>query len=189
MDKNTMEREAAYVTTEELLRIAGNRKIEMLNAAAVVFLPAGHMRAYAAGETFVSLRAYARRMGIGLAVTDSAAFRAELPHRWSFCPDASYYVGPIPWMECYPEPPVFAVEIRSESDYGLAAERDIANKRADYFAAGTQVVWDVDLLNPDVIRKYAADRPKVAVPFGRGETADAEPALPGWTMPVEDLFL
>ena len=41
--------------------------------------------------------------------------------------------------------PVFAVEIRSENDRGPAAEGRLATKRADYFAAGTLVVWDVDL--------------------------------------------
>ena len=41
-------------------------------------------------------------------------------------------------------PPTFAVEVRSENDYGPAAEREMAAKRADYFEAGTLVVWDVD---------------------------------------------
>jgi Uma2 family endonuclease len=172
-----------------LLRIAGSRRVEFVGGVAVVLSSAGHMRAYAAGEIFVSLREYARRTGIGLAVSENAAFRVALPNRSSFSPDAGYYIGPIPWMECYPEPPVFAAEIRSESDYGLAAERDIAAKRADYFAAGTRVVWDVDLLNPDAIRKYSAEIPKKIVVFSRGEIADAEPAVPDWTMPVEDLFL
>ena len=50
--------------------------------------------------------------------------------------------------------PVFAVEIRSENDYGPAAEEKMKAKRADYFACGTQVVWDVDLLSEDVIKSY-----------------------------------
>ena len=40
--------------------------------------------------------------------------------------------------------PTFAVEVRSENDYGPAAEVALAEKREDYFAAGTTVVWDVD---------------------------------------------
>ena len=40
--------------------------------------------------------------------------------------------------------PTLAVEVRSEGDYGASAERDMAAKRADYFEAGTLVVWDVD---------------------------------------------
>ena len=41
-------------------------------------------------------------------------------------------------------PPAFAAEVRSENDSGLAAESEMADKRSDYFAAGTLVVWDVD---------------------------------------------
>src|SRR5213078_1776946 len=47
---------------------------------------------------------------------------------------------------------VLAVEVRSKSDYGPKAERAMAAKRAEYFAARTQVVWDVDLLGADVVR-------------------------------------
>ena len=85
--------------------------------------------------------------------------------------------------------PIFAVEVRSENDYGPAAERAIQDKRADYFACGTQVVWDVDLLGEDVITSYKASDPENPVIFRRGEIADAESAVPGWQMPVDDLFV
>ena len=85
--------------------------------------------------------------------------------------------------------PVFAVEVRSEGDYGPQEEREMAEKRRDYFATGTLVVWDVDLLGVDVIRSYGADEPNKPRIFRRGEVADAEPAVPGWTMPVDDLFV
>jgi len=84
--------------------------------------------------------------------------------------------------------PVFAVEVRSESDYGPAAERAMAAKRADYFACGTLVVWDVDLLSADVIKSYKASAPGHPVIFRRGDMADAEPAVPGWRMAVNALF-
>lgn len=64
----------------------------------------------------------------------------------------------------------------------------MAAKRADYFAAGTQVVWDVDLLGEDVVRVYRSDSPNTPTSYKRGESADAEPAVPGWSMPVDELF-
>jgi Uma2 family endonuclease len=85
--------------------------------------------------------------------------------------------------------PIFAVEVRSEGDYGPRAERQMAQKRADYFAAGTLVVWDVDLDSEDVVRVYRATAPSDPTVYQRGQLAEAEPALPGWTMPVDDLFL
>lgn len=83
---------------------------------------------------------------------------------------------------------MFAVEVRRENDYRTKADRAIVAKIADYFAASTLVVWDVDLLGEVVIAKYSA--PDLATPqiFKRGEVADAEPAVPGWTIPVDALF-
>lgn len=64
----------------------------------------------------------------------------------------------------------------------------MAEKRADYFAAGTLVVWDVGTLQDQVVRAYRASHPEAPAVFRRGDRADAEPALPGWSMPVDDLF-
>jgi hypothetical protein len=49
-------------------------------------------------------------------------------------------------------------------------------------------VWDVDLLSADVIKSYKASDPEQPVIFRRGDIADAEPAVPGWQMAVNDLF-
>ncbi|MGL4609369.1 MAG: hypothetical protein ACRCYY_06740 [Trueperaceae bacterium] len=84
--------------------------------------------------------------------------------------------------------PIFAVEVRSDNDYGLKAEKAIADKRADYFAAGTQIVWDVDMLSSDVIRSYTAEKLDMFKMFRRGDIANAEPLLSGWTLAVDDLF-
>jgi Uma2 family endonuclease len=84
--------------------------------------------------------------------------------------------------------PIFAVEVRSENDYGRVAEREIADKRADYFAAGTLVVWDVDILSDEIIRVYRADNPTRSTIYRRGDRAEAEPAVPGWSIAVDDLF-
>ena len=84
--------------------------------------------------------------------------------------------------------PVFAAEVRSEGDYGPEVERKLAEKHADYFAAGTLVVWDVDLLSDEVVKVYRAGDPDNPTVYRRGEVAEAEPAVPGWTMPVDDLF-
>ena len=92
-------------------------------------------------------------------------------------------------MKFFKGAPIFAVEVRSEGDYGAAAEREMAAKRADYFAAGTLVVWDVDLLDENVVRVFrSGDSEQPAAMYRRGQIAEAEPAVPGWTMPVNDLF-
>jgi Uma2 family endonuclease len=84
-------------------------------------------------------------------------------------------------------PPTFAVEVRSENDYTAAAEAEMAAKRADYFEAGTSVVWDVDPIN-ERVRKFRGDSPDQPEVFVRGQEADAEPAVAGWRLPVDRIF-
>lgn len=173
-------------TIEDLERVAG--KAELVNGEIVHMPPTGDDPGRAGDFIFASLFDYERRTKRGRAYSDNKAFRVKLPNRESFCPDAAFHIGPRTRMKFLQGAPVFAVEVRSEGDYGPAAEREMAAKRADYFAAGTLVVWDVDLLSPDVVRVYRASAPDAPTVYRRGDTAEAEPAVPGWTMPVDDLF-
>jgi Uma2 family endonuclease len=84
--------------------------------------------------------------------------------------------------------PAFAAEIRSKGDYGPKAEQAILAKINDYFTSGTQVVWDVDLLGPEVIRVYRAKDSANPTVYRHGDTAEAEPAVPGWSFSVDQLF-
>src|SRR5947207_3060460 len=102
----------ASATIDDLFRFDG--KAELINGE-IVHMPAtGGLPGYAGDEIFASLRAYARRVKRGRAVSDNKAFRVSLPHRGSFSPDAGYDLGPAPTMRFYDGAPVFAVEVRSE---------------------------------------------------------------------------
>ena len=171
---------------EQLMRTEG--KAEIVDGQIQILMPTGDYPNYAASEIYSSLRDYARATGEGRAVSDNAGFLCDLPKRKSFSPDAAYYTGPSGGMGFFPQPPVFAVEVRSENDYGPAAERQMAAKRADYFAAGTLVVWDVDLQNEEVVAKYSAQSPTAPQLFRRGAVADAAQAVPGWSLNVDELF-
>ena len=176
----------ARATIEDLYNVEG--KAELVNGKIVEMPPAGEDPNIAGGHIFVRLYAYARETQRGRAFTDNAGFRVHLPHRESFSPDAAYHIGPRTGMRYAEGAPIFAVEVRSENDYGPAAERAMAERRADYFACGTLVVWDVDLQSEDAIKSYKASDPHRPVIFRRGEVADAEPAVPGWRMAVDELF-
>lgn len=178
-----------HPTIEDLYRLAHDGKAELVNGELRLMSPTGGLPGYAGGEIFASLRAYARRTGAGIAFPDNVGFAVNLPNRKSFSPDAGFFTGPNPGMQFPVGAPVFAAEVRSQGDYGPQVDQEIAEKRRDYFAAGTLVVWDVDLLGSDVVRSYRADQPDQPTVFRRGDVAQAEPAVPGWTMPVDDLFL
>ena len=174
---------------DDLYRLPSGAKAELVNGELRLMSPTGGLPGFAGGEIFASLREYARRTRSGIAFPDNVGFVVSLPNRGSFSPDAAFYTGPDPGMEFPKGAPVFAAEVRSQGDYGPQPEREMAEKRADYFAAGTQVVWDVDLLGPDVVRSYRAETPDQPLVFRRGDMAHAEPAVPGWSLPVDDLFL
>jgi Uma2 family endonuclease len=173
-------------TLADLYKVEG--KAELVHGEIVEMPPAGDAPSVTGGEIFAHLRDYARRTRRGRAYPDGAGFKVNLPHRESFSPNAAYHIGPRTGLEFLEGAPIFAVEVRNKSDYGPAAERARQEKRADYFACGTQVVWDVDLLSADVIKSYQASDPEHPVIFRRGDIADAEPAVPGWRMAVNDLF-
>jgi Uma2 family endonuclease len=49
-------------------------------------------------------------------------------------------------------------------------------------------VWDVDLLGNDTIKVYRSSAPDQPTTYRRGEIAEAELALPGWRVAVDELF-
>lgn len=175
-------------TVEDLYHVEEHGKAEIVNGELVLMNPTGDLPSSASGEILVSLRHYARRSDIGRAYTSTVAFIVNLPTRRTISPDASFYIGPRTRGKFLEGAPIFAVEVRSEGDYGRKAEFNTARKRADYFAAGTLVVWDVDVLVEEVVRCYRSDDPDNPTVFHHGDVANAEPSLPGWSMPVDDLF-
>lgn len=175
-------------TVQDLYDVPENGKAELVNGELIRMSPTGFKPGRASLKIVSSLVFHEQEHGGGYAIPDNVGFLVDLPNRDSFSPDAAWYTGEEGTMKFVTGAPDFAVEVRSESDYGPAAEREIADKIADYFAAGTKIVWDVDLLDPDVIKVYRSDSPNTPTIYSPGEIADAEPAVPGWRFPVDSLF-
>ena len=179
---------AAVATLDDLYAL--DSKAELIAGRIVHLMATGHWPNIVAGRIFRRLADYADATGRGIAYTDNMGFAiAELANgRQSFSPDAAYYTGPLPArrMRFVTAAPDFAVEVRSEGDYGPAADEEIAAKRADYFEAGTVVVWDVDPEAGTVTRFVVGDPSPTR--FGAGSEVDAEPALPGWRLAVDWLM-
>lgn len=172
-------------TVDDLYHVEG--KAELVNGELVLMAAAGYRHGRVALRIAASLLEYECRTGRGHALPDNVGFIVDLPHRRSFSPDAAFATQVVT-DTLVDGAPVFAVEVRSQDDYGLSAERAMEQKRADYFSAGTQVVWDVDTIRDQAVRVYRASDPAQPAVYRRGEMAEAEPALPGWSMPVDDLF-
>lgn len=178
-------------TIEDLYHAPDDGKYELVNGKLVRMSPMGYRPGRVAFLIADALLEYEAQTGIGEAMSDGVAYIVNLPNRRSFSPDASYTFD-IPAegqeMQFIDGIPVFAVEVRSEHDYGPAKDREYAEKRADYFAVGTKVVWDVDPVRRTVY-SYRNGNPGTPIIFGEDDVAHAEPALPGWTIAVADLFV
>lgn len=97
-------------------------------------------------------------------------------------PDIAFIAGPAPTD---PDAilallPALAVEIISPSNTAA----DLFNKVEEYLEAGVQLVWQLFPEHRSVIAFW----PDRAAVFRPGDTITAEPALPGFSCPVTDLF-
>lgn len=176
-------------TLDDLYRVEG--KAELIAGRIVHYMASGHLPSKVALRIAFLLDQYASQHG-GEAYGDGIGFAMHPPlsnGRQSFSPDASYYTGPLPAnkMRFVEGAPALAVEVRSEDDYGPAAEAEMAAKRADYFEAGTLVVWDVDP-EAGVIASYSASAPNAPVHYGAGNIASADPAAPGFRPTVKEIM-
>ncbi len=177
-------------TFDDLMKVDG--KAELINGRIVTYMPSGFLPGDVARRITRSLEDYVVAGGQGRPIADPIGyiFSNLLPSgRQSLCPDSSFYTGPLPKnrMKFIDGFPIFAAEVRSDSDYGPKPDREYEEKRADYFAAGTLVVWDVDPI-AETVTAYSSAAPLTLTVFRRGDIADAEPAVPGWRLPVDALF-
>jgi Uma2 family endonuclease len=180
---------SARATLDDLYRVEG--KAELIGGRIVKLMASGFRPGEVAANIYLSLRTFSRSSKRGVATSDGVGYAIpELPSgRESFCPDTAYFDGPMPAniMRFIEGPPTFAVEVRSENDYGPAAELEMAAKRDDYFEAGTLAVWDVDPVS-EQIGLYTADKQDRPTVFRRGQTANAGNAVPEWTVAVDEIF-
>ena len=177
-------------TLDDLMKVDG--KAELIGGRIVPIMPSGFLPGRVARRITRSLEDYVAAGRTGEPVADNVGygFDSALPSgRQSLSPDASLYVGPLPsnLMKFIKGHPLFAAEVRSENDYGPARDREYELKRKDYFFAGTLAVWDVDPV-AKTVTLYTAAEPTTPTVFGPGDTAHAEPAVPGWRLSVDELF-
>lgn len=185
MEGEVVERRA---TIEDLYNVEG--PAELINGK-IILDWAGARPAEIYGNILSALWTYTKHTGRGTAYGNGLGYVVPLmpSGRESFCPDTSYHDkphgrNPMRFIDGAPD---FAVEARGEDDDGPAAEGRLAEKRADYFLAGTLVVWDVDSI-AETVRIYRPAQPNQGELRVRGESADAEPAVPGWQMSLDEVF-
>ena len=177
-------------TLDDLMKT--DEKAELINGRIVPIMPSGFLPGRVARRITRALEDYVAAGGKGEPIAGNVGYAFDAPllsGRQSLSPDSSFYTGPLPAnpMKYIKGHPDFAVEVRSENDYGSKADQEYADKRKDYFFAGTAVVWDVDPVG-ETVTVYTSADPLAPTVFRRGDVADAEPAVPGWRLSVDVLF-
>jgi Uma2 family endonuclease len=107
----------ARATVDDLYRIPENTKAEIVDGEIILMSPTGDMPVRAGFKIAMSLSHLEGKIP-GRAFPDNVGYKVNLPDRDSFSPDASFYVGQPGGMRFLEGAPVFAVEVRSENDYG-----------------------------------------------------------------------
>ncbi len=95
---------------------------------------------------------------------------------WEQLPGRAIPLDPIADL-----PPDLAVEILSKSN----TEKEMSRKRREYFFAGTRLVWLVDK-DKRTVEVFTA--PDQSVLLSEEQTLDGGNVLPGFTLPVKQIF-
>jgi Uma2 family endonuclease len=95
---------------------------------------------------------------------------------WDRFPGRRHPSTPVPLLA-----PNLAVEVLSRSN----TPREMAIKRREYFAAGVELVWEID---PEARKVEVFTSPTNATVLGPSDTLDGGAILPGFTLPCRELF-
>ena len=116
-------------------------------------------------------------------------FRLPLPRERNRRPDVAFVPysrwaknKPIPSTNAWDVLPDLFVEVVSPTD---RAEDDVETKVEEYLQSGARLVWVVYPRHGTI---YVYDSPQIVRRLGRSDTLDGGPVLPGFQLPLAELF-
>ena len=162
-----------------------DKKLVELVHGTLVEKPMGAEEGAIAAQVIYLIKSFVMPRRLGLVLAPDATLRVHL--RQVRLPDVSFTTAAR--LEGLPRPlppipdlaPDLAVEVLSASN----TRREMEQKRRDYFAGGTLLVWEIDPPARAVDVYVTVDRP---VRYHNGETLTGDPVLPGFTLAVADVF-
>jgi Uma2 family endonuclease len=173
-------------TEKDLLRVLDHEDcVAELIDGTIVEKPMATRESMLAADLVFHLKLYLRENDLGVVTTPDGALRLEVGQvrapdvafiRWEQLPGKVYPSEPIATL--FPD---LAVEILCPSN----TQREMERKLLDYFKSGTKRVW---LIDPDhrSAEMHATDGEVVSLDES-GEL-DGEPVLPGFRLPLRELF-
>lgn len=173
-------------TEEDVLEIhAHEGRICELIDGVLVEKAVGLRESYLASVLITILWSFVRPRNLGMVTGEAGTMRlafglVRIPDvafiSWQRLSGRRIPTEPIPHLA-----PDLAVEVLSPSN----TPGEMARKRQDYFAAGVQVVWQVEP-NARTVEVFTA--PDQSTVLHEAETLEGGTVLPGFTLPLQELF-
>ncbi|MBN1965698.1 MAG: Uma2 family endonuclease [Anaerolineae bacterium] len=192
----TTQAKTRFPTVAEWMARYDEQPVEVVDGEFVIISPPTEPHAHLSNELYFKIRTYLEQHPLGRAYADSVPYILDGDPRtdWvrnSRVPDVSFVSqerlaahrarfgdaeGPLRLA------PDLAVEVISQGD----SFSDVMEKVRDYLRFGVRLVWLVDR-HKHVVYVYTPDDPAGHVLTG-DDTLTGEDVLPGWQLPVRDLF-
>lgn len=180
----------AAVTPEDLLRMGSEGKGYELVNGRLEELNVSMLSSYVAGQAYLSLRRHVDGGHSGWVFPESTSFQCfpDDPEKVRR-PDTAFIAlerltarQAMTEGHC-PIAPDLVVEVISPNDYAKLVNQKVA----EWLGAGVRLVWVID---PDAqtVFGYFASGPKASDVWRAADTLPGDPVLPGFAVPVADLF-
>ena len=178
--------ERRLMTAEELLAMPDDGyRYELVRGELRKMAPASNEHGEFAGYIAINLGSHVMQNGLGKIYVADSGFILERDPDSVRAPDVSFVrrertdtLGRPPGY--WPETPTLAIEVISPND----RYTEVNEKVADYLAAGTRMVVVVNPRN----RTVNVHTPDNTITLTMGDTLDGGDVVPGWQMPVADIF-
>jgi Uma2 family endonuclease len=179
------------VTAEDLWVLShqsDDMHLELIEGVLYEMTPAGEEHGITAGNLFAPIWSHVRQHNLGrvtAAETGFILYKNPDPKGKDtvLAPDVGFISNARssePVKGYVPHAPDFAIEVVSPNDsYSL-----VSRKVTLYLRYGTRLIWIVD----PQFKTVTVHTPQGARVFEAGETLDGGDVLPGFTLPVQDIF-
>ena len=174
------------MTAEELLDMPDDGfRYELVRGELRKMAPAGRVHGKRGNRVNYSLSAHVYENDLGEVYLAESGFHLEVDPDHVLAPDIAFVTrereDEFPDADgFFPGPPDLAIEVISPSD----RYTEVADKVAEWLAAGTRMVVVVNPRN----RTVQAHTPEGVTELTEADTLDGGDVVPGWRLPVADIF-
>ena len=172
----------AITTAEQLLVAQHLGRCELIRGEFRQLIPPGYEHGKVTVNVAAALKTFVSPGRLGTVIGE-VGFHLERDPDTVRAPDVAFLSAGRDQSRrgYYPGTPDIAVEVLSPNDN----EREVAEKVAEWLAFGTDTVWVADPYARTVTVHRSGQEP---VLLGEGDTLTAETLLPGFALPVREIF-